>query len=78
MVKHTKIASNTLGRTRMKLSSGKPNPDKIARIANAYKAPPKVNRFETNLYAGTIIVHHKEQAPASIKNKLKRPAGNID
>jgi copper chaperone CopZ len=43
----------------------------MARIAEALQTFPYVNRVQINLNAGTIIVHHDEEALEDIKSKLK-------
>jgi hypothetical protein len=45
----------------------------MARIAEALQAFPYVSRVQINLNAGTIIVHHDEEALEDIKSKLKDP-----
>lgn len=71
MVEHTRIVSSTPKRTRIKVSRKRRNPEEMARLAEALQASPKVNNVETNLYAGTIIVHHREKALPDIKAELK-------
>jgi copper chaperone CopZ len=43
----------------------------MARIAEALQTFPYVSRVQINLNAGTIIVHHDEEALEDIKSKLK-------
>ena len=71
MAEHTKIVSSTPGRTRIKVSRKRRNPEEMARLAEALQASPDVSEVRTNLYAGTLIVHHKEKTLADIKSELK-------
>ncbi|MCL5406457.1 MAG: hypothetical protein M1398_07045 [Deltaproteobacteria bacterium] len=71
MAEHTRIVSSTPGRTRIKVSRKRRNPEEMARLAEALRASPMVSEVKTNLYAGTLIVHHKEKALADIKAELK-------
>lgn len=71
MVEHTRIISSTPRRTRIRVSRKRRNPEEMARLAEALRASPKVSEVETNLYAGTLIVHHKEKALTDIKAELK-------
>jgi hypothetical protein len=43
----------------------------MARIAEALQAFPYVSTVQTNLTAGTIIVHHDEEALEDIKSRLQ-------
>jgi hypothetical protein len=43
----------------------------MARIAEALQAFPYVSTVQTNLNAGTIIVHHDKEAIEDIKSSLK-------
>lgn len=71
MAEHTRIVSSTPGRTRIKVSRRRRSPEEMDRLAGALRASPKVSRVETNLYAGTLIVHHKEKALTDITAELK-------
>ncbi|MDR3553112.1 MAG: hypothetical protein P4L55_00020 [Syntrophobacteraceae bacterium] len=71
MAEHTKIVSSTPKRTRIRVSRKRRNPEEMARLAEALRASPKVSQVETNLYAGTLIVHHQPKALADIKAELK-------
>ena len=71
MAEHTRIVSSTPRRTRIKVSHKRRSPEEMARLAEALRASPKVSEVETNLCAGTLIVHHKEKALADIKGELK-------
>ena len=71
MADHTQIVSSTARRTRIRLSRKRRHPKEMARIANALEAFPYVSKVQTNLNAGTIIVHHDEEALEDIKCRLK-------
>ena len=71
MAEHTQIVSSTPRRTRIRVSRKRRNPKEMARLAEALQESPKVCSIETNLHAGTIIVHHNEEALADIKAELK-------
>jgi hypothetical protein len=43
----------------------------MARLAEVLEASPKVSKVETNLTAGTIIVHHEDKALPDIKARLQ-------
>ena len=71
MTDHTQIVSSTARRTRIRLSRKSRHPKEMARIAEALQTFPYVSRVQINLNAGTIIVHHDEEALEDIKSKLK-------
>ncbi len=71
MADHTQIVSSTARRTRIRLSRKRRHPKEMARIANALEAFPYVSKVQTNLTAGTIIVHHDQEAIEDIKSRLK-------
>ena len=71
MVDHTQIVSSTARRTRIRLSRKRRHPKEMARIAEALQAFPYVSTVQTNLNAGTIIVHHDEEAIGDIKSSMK-------
>ena len=71
MADHTQIVSSTARRTRIRLSRKSRHPKEMARIAEALQTFPYVSRVQINLNAGTIIVHHDEEALEDIKSKLK-------
>jgi len=71
MAQYTQIVSSTPRRTRIRVSRKRRNPKEMARLAEALEASPKVSRVETNLNAGTIIVHHEEKALPDIKATLQ-------
>jgi len=71
MAEHTQIVSSTPRRTRINLSRKRRSPEEMSRLAKRLKASPKVDEVETNLYAGTLIVHHKEKALGDITAELK-------
>jgi len=70
MTQHTLIVSSTPRRTRIRVSRKRRNPKEMARLAEALEASPKVSKVETNLTAGTLIVHHEEKALPDIKATL--------
>ena len=70
MADHTQIVSSTARRTRIRLSRKNRHPKEMVRIAEALQTFPYVSRVQTNLNAGTIIVHHDEEALEDIKSKL--------
>ena len=71
MAEHTQIVSSTPKRTRIKVSRKRRNPEEMARLAEALQASSKVDEVKTNVYAGTLIVHHKEKALPDIRAQLK-------
>ena len=71
MAQHTQIVSHTPKRTRIRVSRKRQTPKEMARLAEALEASPKVSKVETNLTAGTIIVHHEEKALPDIKARLQ-------
>lgn len=71
MAQHTQIVSSTPRRTRIRVSRKRRNPEEMARLAKALEASPKVSQVETNLTAGTLIVHHEEKALPDIKATLQ-------
>ncbi|HYA43338.1 MAG TPA: hypothetical protein VEF34_18700 [Syntrophobacteraceae bacterium] len=71
MAEHTQIVSSTPARTRIRVSRKRRNPKEMARLAKALGKSPKVSRVQTNLHAGTLIVHHNEEALADIKAELR-------
>ena len=70
MADHSQIVSSTARRTRIRLPRKSRHPKEMARIAEALQTFPYVSRVQTNLNAGTIIVHHDEEALEDIKSKL--------
>jgi hypothetical protein len=71
MAEHTQIVSSTPRRTRIKVSRKRRSPEEMSRLAEALQASPNVSEVKTNVYAGTLIVHHKEKALSDIKAQLK-------
>ncbi|MDR3566994.1 MAG: hypothetical protein P4L43_03095 [Syntrophobacteraceae bacterium] len=71
MAEHTRIVSSTPRRTRIRVSKKRRSLKEMTRLAQALQASPNVSEVETNLYAGTLIVHHKEKALAGIEAELK-------
>lgn len=71
MAQHTQIVSSTPRRTRIRVSPKRRNPEEMERLAEALRASPNVSEVRTNLYSGTLIVHHEEKALADIKAELK-------
>jgi len=71
MADHTQIVSNTPRRTRIRLSRKRRNREEMARLARALEEFPSVNRVETNLQTGTIVVHHEKESLEDIQSKLK-------
>ncbi len=71
MAEHTQIVSSTPRRTRIKVSRKRRNPKEMARLAEALRTSPEVSEVTTNLYAGTLIVHHKGKSLADIQAELK-------
>ncbi|MGC9194543.1 MAG: hypothetical protein ACP5IL_03710 [Syntrophobacteraceae bacterium] len=69
MAEHTRIVSSTPQRTRIRVSRKRRTPEEMARLAAGLQASPQVSEVCTNLYAGTLIVHHKERADISAELK---------
>jgi hypothetical protein len=69
MAEHTRIISSTPHRTRIRVSQKRRNPKELARLAEGLQASPQVSEVSTNLYAGTLIVHHKEKADIAAELK---------
>lgn len=59
--KHSHVVSSTPGRTRLRVSDKRRNPQEMARIASALKARPEVHDVSTNVQTGSILVHHDQQ-----------------
>jgi hypothetical protein len=43
----------------------------MARLARALESFPRISSVETNLHAGTLIVHHRKEAIEDIRSALK-------
>lgn len=71
--KRTHVVSTTPGRTRLRVSPKRRNPQEMARIAKALKTNPEVHDIRTNIQTGSIVVHHapKSSSLEDIKATLE-------